>query len=601
MLGVVLAVASAPAQTSAQRAAVPADATVFIRVIGNLRAEISSFGGTRVEERTDVEIGSGTGFVISPFGYIVTAHHVIAGDDSVESVPGGQVRVMGDVSRVEVVFQKIPVGSATATFVAAVRATAPELDLAILSISAAGLPYLALGDSDALAVGQPVRALGYPFGRAVDELLDTRTADAAPRISTSGGTLSAMRDRRVVTGPVRYLQTDAVINPGNSGGPLVDDDGYVIGVVQMEVNQNGRETRLGFGLGINHVATLSASIGLDQFLPVPRLRLGPLQLFEDSRLRVRVPERSVVRSAWRLGVRADLELPDNPLSLSIDRVWSPWSPQQLARRLVTSAAFERITFGGAAGPPGRSTDTRVVGGATGVDELGRPVQMEYAIVSVEDEHVVARYVGPPDLLAFNRSILRASLESLETDPLRTAPFDSPAGSHPHSRSLSAARGSYRATAGWVDPGCGAAVVVRAHVGPAVLGRRVAGRRLHRLGASGLVAARALRPGDHGYGVRRRAHSGWVADLPDAHRRIRGRLRDGRRVPRTGGRRDPPLRAARTGAIIPRRSTVTRRLVRRPRRVGAAALAERSFDTDAGEALLPPLSCLRSPASLGTLP
>ena len=425
MLGVVLAVASAPAQTSAQRAAVPADATVFIRVIGNLRAEISSFGGTRVEERTDVEIGSGTGFVISPFGYIVTAHHVIAGDDSVESVPGGQVRVMGDVSRVEVVFQKIPVGSATATFVAAVRATAPELDLAILSISAAGLPYLALGDSDALAVGQPVRALGYPFGRAVDELLDTRTADAAPRISTSGGTLSAMRDRRVVTGPVRYLQTDAVINPGNSGGPLVDDDGYVIGVVQMEVNQNGREIRLGFGLGINHVATLSASIGLDQFLPVPRLRLGPLQLFEDSRLRVRVPERSVVRSAWRLGVRADLELPDNPLSLSIDRVWSPWSPQQLARRLVTSAAFERITFGGAAGPPGRSTDTRVVGGATGVDELGRPVQMEYAIVSVEDEHVVARYVGPPDLLAFNRSILRASLESLETDPLRTAPFDRP--------------------------------------------------------------------------------------------------------------------------------------------------------------------------------
>ena len=173
------------------------------------------------------------------------------------------------------------------------------------------------------------------------------------------------------------------------------------------------------------MATLAESIGLDQFLPVPRLRLGPLQVFEDSRLRVRVPEGSVVQSAWRVGVRADLELPDNSLSLSIDRVWSPWSPQQLERRLVTSTAFERIAFGGAAGPPGRSPDTRVVGGAKGVDELGRPVQMEHAIVSVEDEHVVARYVGPPDLLAFNRSILRASLESLEADLLRTAPFDRP--------------------------------------------------------------------------------------------------------------------------------------------------------------------------------
>lgn len=225
-----------------------------------------------------------------------------------------------------------------------------------------------------------------------------------------------MRDGRVGSGPVRYLQTDAVLNPGNSGGPLLDDDGYVIGVVQMEVNQNGRETR--FGVGINHVATLAESIGLDQFLPVPRVRLGPLQRFEDSRVRVRVPEGSVVRSAWRFGVRADLELPDNALSLRIDRVWSPWSPQQLARRLVTSAAFERVTWGGAAEPPRRSPDTAVAGNAQGVDARGRLFQMEQAIVSVGDEHVVARYVGPADLLAFNRSILRASLESLEVAPLR---------------------------------------------------------------------------------------------------------------------------------------------------------------------------------------
>ena len=424
MVAAVLALASVSAQTSAQPAAAVADATVFIRVVGNLRAEISRLGGTRVEERTDVEVGSGTGFVISPFGYIVTAHHVVVGDESVEAVLGGSVRVTVDVSRVEVVFQNNPLASVASTFVATIVARSPELDLAILSVSAAGLPYLALGDSDALAVGQPVRALGYPFGRALDTLLDTGRADAAPRVSTSAGRLSALRDRSGATGPVRYLQTDAVINPGNSGGPLVDDDGYVIGVVQMEVNQDGRETRLGFGVGVNHVATLAASVGVDQFFPVPRLRLGPLQRFEDSRLRVGLLDGSVVRSS-SLGVRADLELPDSPVSLRIDRVWSPWSPQQLERRLVTSAAFEPMTFTGVARSPGRPADTRVVGDVIGVDERGRAVQMHYAIVSVEDEHLVARYVGPPDLLAFNRSILRASLESLEADPLRTVPFDRP--------------------------------------------------------------------------------------------------------------------------------------------------------------------------------
>lgn len=426
IVALALTVASAPAKASAQPAAAPANATVFVRVLGNVRAEISQLGGAaRVEERTDVEVGSGTGFVISPFGYIVTAYHVIAGDDSVETVPGGRVRVTVDVSRLEVVFQEIPAGSATSSFVATVLATEPELDLAILSISAASLPYLALGDSDALAVGQPVRALGYPFGRAIDTLLDTGTADAAPRISTSAGRLSSMRDGSVGSGRVRYLQTDAVLNPGNSGGPLVDDDGYVIGVVQMEVNQSGRETRLGFGVGINHVATLAEAIGLDQFLPVPRLRLGPPQSLETSRLRVRVPEGSVVESPSRLRVRADLELPDNPLSLRIDRVWSPASPQQVQSWLVTSTAFEQITFSGLAAPVRRSTNTRFVGGATGVDELGQPVQMEFTIVSVGDEHVVARYVGPPDRLAFNRSILRASLDSLEVEPLRTVPFDLP--------------------------------------------------------------------------------------------------------------------------------------------------------------------------------
>jgi len=124
-------------------------------------------------------------------------------------------------------------------------------------------------------------------------------------------------------------------------------------------------------------------------------------------------------------VRVDLEVPDNPLALRIDRIWSPWSPRQTEGLLLTHGAFEELTFTRGARSRGRATDARLGGSATGVDELGRFVQMEYAVVSLASEHLVARYVGPPDLLAFNRSVLRASLDSLEADPLLVDRFDSP--------------------------------------------------------------------------------------------------------------------------------------------------------------------------------
>ena len=425
VVSLTLCVLLPPRTAVAQRAASPADATVFIRVFGDVRAEFLGALGSRVEERAGIAVSSGTGFVVSPFGYIVTAHHVVVGGDSVEEVAGGLVRRTVDVTRLEVVFQQVPSGSATTTFVATVMATQPELDLAILSISAGGLPYLALGDSGALTVGQAVRALGYPFGGAIDELLNTQTPGGAPRISASAGTLSSIRERTAGTEPMQYLQTDAVINPGNSGGPLVDDDGYVIGVVQMEVNAAGRETRLGFAIGVNHVTTLAESIGLDQFLPVPRLRLGPVQGFDGRALRLRVPVGALIRPSSRLSVRVDFDVPDNPLALRIDRIWSSWSPRQLEGLLLTRGAFEELALTRGTGSRGRATDTGVVGSVRGVDALGRLMQMEYAVVSVADEHLVARYVGPPDLLAFNRSVLRASLDSLDADPLLVDRFDSP--------------------------------------------------------------------------------------------------------------------------------------------------------------------------------
>ena len=136
--------------TAVAAAQTTTDAVVYIRVIGDVRTEFSGPGGNvQVEERTGIGVSSGTGFVISPSGYVVTAHHVLVVDDRVVPVLGGQLSYTVDLSHIEVVFQKPPGGSAIARFVASVLATDPGLDLAILSISADGLPYLPLGDSDA--------------------------------------------------------------------------------------------------------------------------------------------------------------------------------------------------------------------------------------------------------------------------------------------------------------------------------------------------------------------------------------------------------------------------------------------------------------------
>ncbi len=139
----------------------------------------------------------GSGFIISPDGYVVTNNHVIKGADMV-SVN------MHDKDGKETSYKAEVVGSDADT------------DLALLKIKAdKPLPILKFGDSDASKVGAWVVAIGNPFG-----LDHTVTA----------GILSA-KGRNIGSGPFdSYLQTDASINPGNSGGPLLNMDGEVIGI-----------------------------------------------------------------------------------------------------------------------------------------------------------------------------------------------------------------------------------------------------------------------------------------------------------------------------------------------------------------------------------
>ena len=180
------------------------------------------FGPQQRNREPRIEQGSGSGFIVSTDGYILTNNHVVEGAERVN------VRLF---DRRE--------------FTATVVGTDPATDIAVLKIDAANLRPAALGDSDANKIGEWVLAIGNPLS---DGLTFTVTSGI---ISAKG---RALRDlQRSNLDIADFIQTDAAINPGNSGGPLINVRGEVIGINSAIASQTGFYSGYGFAIPINLV------------------------------------------------------------------------------------------------------------------------------------------------------------------------------------------------------------------------------------------------------------------------------------------------------------------------------------------------------------
>jgi serine protease Do len=177
--------------------------------------------GQRQFQAPRVRKGAGTGFIISPDGYILTNNHVVDGADKVT---------------VQLFDQR--------EFQAKVVGRDPTTDVAVIKVDARDLPAVSLGNSDSAEVGDMVLAIGNPMGQ---QLSFTVTSGI---ISAKGRPLPDLPN----TSPYSiqdFIQTDAAINPGNSGGPLVNARGQVIGINSAIASETGSFEGYGFAIPID--------------------------------------------------------------------------------------------------------------------------------------------------------------------------------------------------------------------------------------------------------------------------------------------------------------------------------------------------------------
>ncbi len=208
----------------------------------------------------------GSGFIVNPDGEILTNNHVISGSQQVEVMLPDQTR-----------------------YPAKILARDRANDLALIKIQPKRkLPFLNLGDSDRLQVGQKVLAIGQPLG--LDGTLTVGIVSSLKR------TIRGENDQELEG----MIQTDAAINQGNSGGPLLDSSGNVIGINTAIYSQSGGNIGIGFAMPINRAKSM-----LDAYRSGKNLEpAGPLgvrvsYVAGDLADALRIPDGLLIDSVFR--------------------------------------------------------------------------------------------------------------------------------------------------------------------------------------------------------------------------------------------------------------------------------------------------------------
>lgn len=232
-----------------------------------------------VFDDSDLELGTGSGFVFDTAGHVITNNHVVTNSATLEVVFAD-----GERRRATLVGNDI------------------DSDLAVIKIDSlpAGVEPLPLGDSSALQVGQFVIAIGNPFGRT-----------GSMSIGIISGLGRTLESQRFVTGGTfsipQVIQTDAAINPGNSGGPLLNLDGEVIGVNSAILSRTGANSGVGFSIPINAVKNIGPALIEDGAYTYPYMGISmsnrPFTLAELERLQL--PPNGVYITGVTEGTPAD--------------------------------------------------------------------------------------------------------------------------------------------------------------------------------------------------------------------------------------------------------------------------------------------------------
>jgi S1-C subfamily serine protease len=208
------------------------------------------FFGEMPEQPTErVQRGTGSGFIYSNDGLIMTNAHVVAGSDTVEVVLRDGRKVKGKV-----------LGADTLT------------DVAVIRIEERNLPVVNLGNSDTLRPGEWAIAIGNPLG--LDNTVTAGIISATGRSSSQIG----VPDKRV-----GFIQTDAAINPGNSGGPLLNQRGEVIG---MNTAIIGGAQGLGFAIPIKTAKNIAEQLMSKGKVSHPYLGIQMITLTPDLKKQI---------------------------------------------------------------------------------------------------------------------------------------------------------------------------------------------------------------------------------------------------------------------------------------------------------------------------